>query len=210
MIEAALCALEDRELPPSRAYDQFRMHYLEHGWFFDRAGTVDYYNAWGIAYPLFWIHRMQPGFDAEFLRQVVLDSGGFTSHLVSPRGIPIMGRSICYRTAAIAPIVLRTFVDSTAAWHGLARRALDCSWRYFVAGGALRNGTLTQGYFGDDARILDTYSGPGSSHWGLRSLIPALLHPEGFSILERPGAPAPSAAGRFPYRCQKARLGRRG
>ena len=197
VIGAALCALEDRELPPSRAYDQFRTHYLEHGWFSDRAGIVDYYNAWGIAYPLFWIHRMQPGLDAEFLRQVVLDSGGFTSHLVSPRGIPIMGRSICYRTAAITPIVLRTFVDSTAAWHGLARRALDCSWRYFVAGGALRDGTLTQGYFGDDPRILDPYSGPGSSHWGLRSLIPALLHPEGSQFWSVPERPLPVEQGDF-------------
>jgi len=189
LIEAVLCGIEKRKFSPLPGYDRFKSHYLERGWFYDRPGTVDYYNAWGITYALSWIHLVQPDFDTSFLRRVVLDSGSFVSHLISARGFPIMGRSVCYRTAVPAPLVLRAFFDSDPAWQGLARRGLDCIWRYFVENGALRGGTLTQGYFAEDARILDMYSGPGSSHWGLRSLVPAFLFPADspfWTVAERP------------------------
>lgn len=191
VIKAALGALENRKVSATAGYREFKTHYIERGWFGDMSRTVDFYNAWGITYPLFWIHRMQPRFDAPFLRGVVLDSGAFVSHLISPKGIPIVGRSVCYRTAAAAPVVLRAFLDRTLEWQGLARRALDRTWRYFVAHGALRDGTLTQGYFGDDPRVLDSYSGPGSSHWGLRSLIPALLFEDSSLFWTVPEHPLP-------------------
>jgi hypothetical protein len=34
---------------------------------------------------------------------------------------------------------------------------MDVVWRYFVAHGCLRNGTLTQGYFEPDPRFVDRY-----------------------------------------------------
>jgi hypothetical protein len=58
---------------------------------------------------------------------------------------------------------------------GLARRALDATWDYFVDHGVLREGTLSMGYFNSDPRIVDRYSGPGSCHWGLRSLTLAFM-----------------------------------
>jgi hypothetical protein len=70
-------------------------------------------------------------------------------------------------------------------------------WHYFITNGALRDGTLTQGYFQDDLRVLDNYSGPGSSHWGLRSLIPALLHPAGSGFWTAPATPLPIETGSY-------------
>jgi hypothetical protein len=207
VVEAALDALDGRPLGSSPAYDRFKRFYLGHGWFSDdeQKRVVDFYNPWGITYPLFWIHRMQPGFDPDFLRQVVLDSADLTAHLISPRGIPIMGRSVCYRTAVPTPLVLATWVDPSPERLGVARRGLDCVWRYFVANGALRDGTLTQGYFHDDPRVLDNYSGPGSSHWGLRSLIPALLDPAESAFWTAPATPLPIERG--DYRLDLPELG---
>jgi len=116
-----------------------------------------------------------------------------------------MGRSVCYRTAVPTPLVLATWLDPTPERLGVARRSLDCVWQYFVANGALRDGTLTQGYFHDDPRVLDNYSGPGSSHWGLRSLIPALLHPEGSAFWTAPSTPLPIERG--DYRLDLEELG---
>lgn len=50
-------------------YYKFKEHYLESGWFFDGQNdrAVDYYNAWGITYDLFWLHLVKPDFDGEFI-----------------------------------------------------------------------------------------------------------------------------------------------
>ncbi|MDB5538542.1 MAG: hypothetical protein JWQ89_269 [Devosia sp.] len=179
--EAVVAALEGRDLRSSANYQRFKQFYLGHGWFSDaeKRRVVDYYNVWGITYQLCFLHLMQPALDPAFIPGVVLQSADLTSHLISPRGVPIMGRSVCYRTAASAPLAVATLLDATPERLGLARHATDCVWRHFITNGALRDGTLTQGYHGDDPRVLDNYSGPGSSHWGLRSVIPALLHPRG-------------------------------
>jgi hypothetical protein len=193
LIEAVLAALEGREMRKSENYERFRRLYLGHGWFSDAEGEriVDFYNAWGVTHALFWIGQIQPHFDRTFLRETVLRSADLTAHLISPKGIPIMGRSVCYRTAVPMPVVAATLLDDSREQSGRARRALDCVWRYFIANGAARDGTLTQGYFGDDARIFNNYSGPGSSHWGLRSLIPAFLHPprSSFWVVEERALP---------------------
>lgn len=197
--EAVVAVLEGRTITALPAYERFKPHYLAHGWFSDSAThrVVDYYNVWGITYQLAFLHLMQPNYDADFLREVLLASADLTAHLISPKGVPIMGRSVCYRTAASAPLSVATLLDPTPARFGLSRRANDCVWRYFLAHGAVRDGTLTQGYFGDDPRVLDSYSGPGSSHWGLRSVIPALLHPPGSAYWTAPDLPLPVEAGDF-------------
>jgi hypothetical protein len=66
-------------------------------------------------------------------------------------------------------------LDPVEVSPGLARRALDATWDYFVDHGVLREGTLTMGYLNSDPRIVDRYSGAGSCHWGLRSLTLAFM-----------------------------------
>ncbi len=92
------------------------------------------------------------------------------------------GEAFVIVSAAPAPLLIAATNDKPEADYpdqktvsiGQARRAMDVTWRYFIQHGALKAGTVTQGYCGTDARILDYYSGQGSCLWSLRSLIVAL------------------------------------
>jgi hypothetical protein len=160
-----------------RNFDKFKTNYLQDGWFRDgQDGNVDYYNAWGISYDIYWIHLFDSSFDAEFIQDTLTESGALTAHLISPRGIPVMGRSICYRTGIPSAVLIGSRVAPAVVSPGLARRALDATWDYFVDHGVLRDGTLTMGYLDSDPRIVDVYSGAGSCHWGLRSLTLAFMN----------------------------------
>jgi hypothetical protein len=153
----------------------YRRLYGESGWFYDPPNGVDYYNAWAISYELFWINKLEPHFDPDFIVGALADSGALTAHLISPRGIPIMGRSICYRTALPVPVLAAEHLNPD---HDAprARRALDAVWSHFLSHDVLRAGSLSQGYYETDLRFLDPYSGTGSCQWGLRSLVMAYLH----------------------------------
>ncbi|MBC2873242.1 hypothetical protein H7U18_22580 [Klebsiella pneumoniae] len=52
---------------------------------------------------------------------------------------------------------------------------MSCSLSYYIKNGALQNGIPTQGIFATDERLLDDYSGHGSSLWSLRALNIAFL-----------------------------------
>jgi hypothetical protein len=174
-----------------RLFADYKQYYLDYGWFYDRPHGVDFYNAWGITYDLFWIHTVDPAFEPDFIVAALGKSADLTQHLISPQGIPIMGRSSCYRTAVPVPLLAATFLDSSRIPAGRAVRALDVVWRYFVANGSLRDGALTQGYSKADARLLDRYSGTGSCHWGLRSLVLAFMHPAADRFWSAPPDPLP-------------------
>jgi hypothetical protein len=177
----------------SRAnYEAFKKNLLQNGWFRDGdRGRVDYYNAWGISYDLYWIDLLDPSFERPFIEQTLAESGALTALLLSPSGIPTMGRSVCYRTAIPSAVLTGSFVSPATLSPGLARRALDATWRYFVFHGALREGALTMGYFETDARIVDLYSGAGSCHWGLRSLTLAFMARESDEFWTAPSEPLP-------------------
>jgi hypothetical protein len=149
--------------------------YLGDGWFTDGPdGPVDYYNAWGFHYHIGWIHRMDP----ELLRETVDEAlpvfAADLLHLLGPYGMPVFGRSVCYRMAVPAPLIFASTLHPDAVTPAQARRALDLTWNFFLEHGALREGRVTQGYCGDDAAVLDNYSGSASCLWSLRSLIAAL------------------------------------
>jgi len=161
-------------------FERFLSFRLGHGWYSDGPDrmAVDWYNAWGIQYELGWIRRISPGFGGAMIANDLRDFALDLTYLIGPAGIPIMGRSVCYRLAAPAPLVAAA-IDGPdrdpAVAPGLARHALDVVTRYFVARGAFSDGTVTQGYCGADLRVLDNYSGPSSCLWSLRALTLALL-----------------------------------
>jgi len=162
------------------------------GWFADGPeGPVDYYNAWGFYYHIGWIHRMNPALLADTVREQMPKFTADLVHLLGPNGMPIMGRSVCYRLAVSAPLVFSARFDPTALPPSEARRALDLTWKYFLANGALREGRMTQGYCGDDPAILDNYSGPASCLWSLRSLIVALHLPADAPFWTTPASALP-------------------
>lgn len=166
-----------RPIPHSTArkrYERVKHFYRGDGWFRDgEHGSVDYYNAWGFHYALFWIEEVDPTWDDSYLKGIRAEFLSTYRFLIGPQGFPMIGRSACYRLAAPAPLVFGHISCPWIVSAGQARRALDTTWSYFIAHGALRGGTITQGYFGDDARLLENYSGPASCLWSLRSLIPA-------------------------------------
>lgn len=146
-------------------------HYLGEGWFDDPPKGIDYYNAWSIQYSLFWLDQIDPNFDSEFIRDSHSQFVNFYKHLFSENGFPIMGRSVCYRLAAPAPIVSAALINPLDISTGSALRTLDLTWMHFIQNNVLKDGKLTQGYYEDDVRLLDSYSGAGSCLWSLRSLI---------------------------------------
>jgi hypothetical protein len=153
-------------------YQRFKSFYLGAGWFSDGPRSkVDFYNAWQIHYLLHWMTEVDPQFDATFIRQALADFVATFKYLIGPRGIPIMGRSVCYRLAAPAPLIAAAMRSEEGIAPGLAHRACDSVWHHFLLRGAVQRGSITQGYYGTNLSILDNYSGPASALLSLRSLV---------------------------------------
>lgn len=171
----------------ARDWEVVRAGYAGEGWFYDsREQHLDYYNAWSFYYGLYWLTQIDPGFDVEFVKKARREFVAFFRYFMTPKGLPIFGRSICYRTAATVPLVIAAGTDPDLVDPGEARRAFDRLWRYFVNRGGVVNGALSQGYCGADERIVDPYIGPASCLWGTRSLLVALLHRPGSPFWSRP------------------------
>jgi hypothetical protein len=182
LVNAVLLALDagGDAVEMARRYARFKSFYRGEGWFSDGPhDKFDYYNAWGIHYPLGWLREIAPDFDGGFLRQAQGEFAAAFRFFFGPWGFPILGRSLCYRAAAPAPLVQVQARDPGCVSPAQARRALDLTWRHFIRFGAVQDGTMTQGYGADDPRMLDNYSGPASALWSLRSLVAAFaLRPE--------------------------------
>src|SRR3954464_5506355 len=179
LVDAVLKNLSggDNAAESQRHYERIKSFYRGDGWFSDGPGEMfDYYNAWGIHYQLFWLQQIDPAWDRDFISQARHEFVSSYRYLMTPNGMPIMGRSVCYRMAAPVPLLLEQF-DAAHGQPGEARRALDATWEYFLQHQGANDGNITQGYCGSDARVLDNYSGPASCLWGLRSLIVALHSP---------------------------------
>jgi hypothetical protein len=153
--------------------------HLGQGWYKDGPdGPVDYYNAWAFHYALFWHAKIAPRFEAAFIRDNLLSFARQYVYLMTPIGFPAMGRSLEYRLAAPVPLVAAACVDPAGFDPGVALRGLHAAWQYFVSQGALRHGVPAQGYWRQDLRLINNYSGPASSLWSLRALIIALAAPD--------------------------------
>ena len=194
LVDRVLNALGyEKAIPSSRKrYLRVKEFYLGSGWFQDGPdGPVDYYNAWGFHYLLFWIHEVDASWDPGFIPECQRAFLSSYKHLIGPNGVPILGRSIPYRIAVSAPLVLGQRDHPDVVNPGMARRALDVTWRYFIQHGAVRNGAITQGYFDTDLRVLDVYSGPASSLWSLRSLIAAVYQSHSSTFWTSDSSPLP-------------------
>jgi hypothetical protein len=175
-----------------RRYDRFKSFYRGEGWFSDGPESrFDYYNSWGIHYLLYWLQRVDPEWDRDFLTGARKEFISKFKYLFTPRGFPILGRSVCYRMAAPTALLLGHASDPNSVTAGEARRALDVTWRYFVSMGGVRDGRVTQGYCDDDVDTLDEYLSPGSCLWSLRSLVAALTFPKQSEFWSSPGDPLP-------------------
>ncbi|CAN5640338.1 hypothetical protein BH23GEM11_BH23GEM11_03980 [soil metagenome] len=155
-------------------FERVKEFHLGDGWFRDGPkGEADYYNAWGFHYLLSWIERIDPGWDPEFIGSVQRRFLATYRYLIAPEGFPALGRSVTYRMAAPAPLVFGQADHPDVVSAGAARRALDCTWRYFIRNGALEQGRATQGYF-----RTDPFEIPANADTGRLEL-------DGFSLKER-------------------------
>lgn len=161
------------------------------GWFFDPPNGFDYYNAWSIHYAMFWLTRMDPGFDRAFVQGTLKTFVPFYKHLFGPQGHPLIGRSVCYRTAAPLPLLTAQVLAPDAVTRGEAMRAMDLTWSHFVQRGALSAGTVTQGFCGPDAAVVAMYTGPSSCLWALRSLVVAFALDRELGLFDAERAPLP-------------------
>lgn len=179
-------------------YERVKSFHVGSGWFADGpGGRVDYYNAWGFHYALAWIDRIDPEWDPVYLSQLRRAFLRDFRFFVGPSGFPAFGRSLSYRLAVPAPLVAASMTDPDIVSPGEARGALDAIWSHFVSRGALRRGTITQGFHDADLRLLEPYSGPASSLWSLRSLVMAYAEPPGSPFWEDPPEPVPVERGDF-------------
>lgn len=179
-------------------YQRFRTFYRGDGWFSDGPdGVFDFYNAWAIHYELWWISEIDRSWDPQFIaasRDAFLKT---YRSIIARDGVPILGRSVCYRGAVAAPLVLGAAGGSAMVTPGEARRAMDLTWQAFIQKGVLDRGGVSQGYCGADPRVLDNYSGPASCLWSLRSLVAAYTLPTDAAFWQSPPEPLPIDRGDF-------------
>lgn len=182
-------------------YQRAKAFYRGQGWFQDgvQGDTpgYDFYNAWGFHYHLQWISRIDPALDPAFIANALQEFVGSYRYFIGVQGFPLLGRSACYRMAAPAPLLFAQQARPSVVTPGVARRALDVVWQYFIRHGALRRGNVTQGYFNADARLLEDYSGPASCLWSLRSLVVAFALPADHAFWRAPAEPLPVEQGDF-------------
>ncbi|MEA3381945.1 MAG: DUF2264 domain-containing protein [Pseudomonadota bacterium] len=167
-----LSKLSEGEDSDSSSYDRIKSFYVGDGWFSDGVGkNFDFYNAWAFHYSLFWFTEIDKDFDKEFISTANFKFCQSYQKLFTLNGFPMFGRSHCYRTAATSPLIASILLNNHSVEAGTAKRIFDQLWKFIIANGGIANGVPTQGYLKQDLRFLDEYSGPGSSLWGLRSLI---------------------------------------
>ncbi len=179
-VQFVLLALTGENTIDHDRYHRIKDFYVGDGWFRDGArGNYDFYNAWGFHYSLYWLQQIAPDYfqneEYDFMRRALAQFSDGYRHFFTPEGLPLFGRSACYRLAASAPLLSAVDLGLDSVAVGEAKRAFASSLRYFIGNGALQNGAPTQGIFDDDVRLVDNYSGPASSLWSLRALNIALF-----------------------------------
>jgi hypothetical protein len=184
-----------------RHYQRTKAFYRGQGWFRDGerddAPGFDYYNAWGFHYHLQWLRRIAPELDGDFIDGAFREFVTVYRSLISPDGLPMLGRSACYRMAAPAPLIFAHESLPDVVSPGVAKRALDVVWQHFIRHGAVMQGNVTQGYFGSDPRLLEDYSGPASCLWSLRSLVAAFALPDDHTFWGAKPEPLPVEQGDY-------------
>ncbi|ECU9384898.1 TPA: DUF2264 domain-containing protein [Salmonella enterica subsp. diarizonae serovar 61:l,v:z35] len=151
-------------------YARIKKFYVGAGWFRDGPnGNFDYYNSWAFHYLLFWIDRIAPEFDHEFITQSCAEFSQIFRYFFTPQGFPFFGRSISYRLAAPSALMAQAIQAGQAS--GQLKKLISDLTHFFILRGAEKDGVLSQGLFQADRRLLDGYSGSGSSLWSLRTLV---------------------------------------
>jgi hypothetical protein len=185
---------------------------LPDGWYTEGHGGIpDLYNAWEMHHHGPLLARIAGPEAPPFLEPALRAFAPGYLHFFAPRGFPLWGRSLLYRFAVAAPLVLAAGLDPPAVPPGAGRRALDVTWRAFAAEGGIAGGTVTQGPLGRARpELIENYCGRASGLWSLRSLVAAYLLPPAHPFWTGPTEPLPVERGDFALRLAGPALTLRG
>jgi hypothetical protein len=198
---AAALGFDHNEQLIQTHFDRVKSFYRGEGWFTDGQpggqDRFDYYNVFVFHFFLYWLSVFEPEFEAKFIQSA---AGRFLEtylHLLTPAGIPFLGRSVPYRLALAAPAIAGCRLDPALVQPGLARRAFDTLMQHFINRGAIAGGNVTQGYYHQDFRWLDRYISPASPLISLFAFVLALSIPFEAPFWTAPELPLPVEKGDF-------------
>ncbi|OEE68086.1 hypothetical protein A1OO_20370 [Enterovibrio norvegicus FF-33] len=187
-IEAVLYNFGFLDSIDKNKYEKISGFQVEPGWFKDgNDGGIDYYNAWGFNYGLFWLNRISGGDLDPGLESMVSDTFQKYQYFFDSSGrLPYFGRSVSYRLAAICPLITYFSLKASKRDKDRISSLLPNFFKYHFKNGILKNGTITQGFITDSKQVVDDYSGPNSALWSLRALVLIYtLHSDGDEIITK-------------------------
>ncbi|GAA2897740.1 DUF2264 domain-containing protein [Microbacterium esteraromaticum] len=168
--------------------------YLGDGWYTDGpAHAVDYYNAWAI-HPYLWAwyrmtDRTQTADGQRHLERLAQFVDGMPSFIAADGAMVHFGRSLTYRTAALAPLWCAEISGispfAPARTRELATSVLDG----FVRHGVGADGQLRLGWYDEYLPAMQDYSGFGSPYLAGIGFL-GLSLPSGHRVWTEPDAPA--------------------
>ena len=176
--------------------------YVGSGWYRDgNINRIDYYNAWAFHYYyLIWTildGESKPEL-ADRHRQRVAELTVQMPYFVSGDGsAPIFGRSMIYRFAYLAPIVLGHYLGALDLPVGLLRTTCNKTMRFFADQEIITDeGFLGLGFVAPNESILEHYSCGGSPYWAAKAFN-ALMIPEDDPFWNAEEEPAPIDRGDY-------------
>ncbi|MBC2873241.1 DUF2264 domain-containing protein [Klebsiella pneumoniae] len=111
-IQFVLKSLTGNDQINIKYYQRIKEFYNDDGWFKDGIdGGYDYYNAWGFYYSLYWLSVIEPDFDKEFISAAIDKFNAGFQYFIGPSGVPLFGRSLCYRLAVTAPLIAGASIE---------------------------------------------------------------------------------------------------
>lgn len=148
------------------------------GWYRDGDGRAyDHYIGWIMHfYPVLyaWLRGDEPLL-SRFADRLEEFLGSFLPTF-DANGAPLhQGRSLTYRTAALAAPAMASVVGRHPWPAGQARALTSRTLRYFLERGSVERGLFSLGWHGPHDATLQSYSGPGSPYWAVHGFAALLL-----------------------------------
>ncbi|MFG1704751.1 DUF2264 domain-containing protein [Nonomuraea sp. M3C6] len=162
------------------------------GWYSDGDNrSFDHYNGWALHfYPV--LYDLLSGVSLPVHRARLREFLGSYALMFGAEGEPLyQGRSVTYRFAAVAALMLGAVTGDTPLSPGATRRLASGAVRHFLERGALSpEGLLTLGWHGPHEASLQPYSGSASPYWAAKAFA-GLLAPADHPLWTATEEPAP-------------------
>ena len=176
--------------------------YLGSGWYRDGSvNRLDYYNAWAFHYYyLIWSildGESKPEVAARHRERVSLLARQMPYFVAVDGSVPIFGRSMIYRFAYLAPLVLGQYMGALDLPAGELRSLCNATMRFFASQPIVTDdGFLGMGFIKPNESILEHYSCGGSPYWAAKAFN-AFLIPEEDPFWTEPEKPLPIRGGDY-------------